>query len=65
MIFMLTKENIQKVLDSFPNEGEIDIDILIQKIFVIQDIDKSEQDIKNGKVYTSEEMLKRIEQWQK
>jgi Zn-dependent alcohol dehydrogenase len=62
---MLTKENIQKVLDSFPNEGEIDVDTLIQKIFVIQDIDKSEQDIKDGKIYTSEEMLKRIEQWQK
>ncbi len=62
---MLTKEKIIEVLETFPSNQEIDIDALIQKIFILKDIDDSENDIKNGNTFTHDEVLKEIESWQK
>ncbi len=62
---MLTKEKIQKVLDTFPNNEEVDIDILIQKIFILKDLDDSENDIATGNTFSQEEVLKKVELWQK
>lgn len=44
------------------NEFE-DIDVLLERIVILEKIEKSEKDIAEGNVYSTEEAKQKLEKW--
>ena len=59
---MLKKTDILKVLDEIPGE-EINLDLLREKLYLLQELQKAEEDIAAGRVYTNEQMKEIIDSW--
>lgn len=58
---MLTKEKIKKVIDSLPEK--ITADELINRIILLDKIEKGLDDVEKGNVYTTEEVEKKLNKW--
>ena len=58
---MLTKEKVQELVNHMPNT--FSIDDLVEKVILLQKIEEAKQQIKNGEVYTEEEIDKEIDLW--
>ena len=59
---MLTKEAIRKTLDNFPDEI-LSIDEVVEKLILLDKMEQGLQDVKDGKIYTTEEVRKKLERW--
>ena len=57
----MEKAKVQAVLDSFG--GDIDVDLFLEKLTVLDDIERSERHIAEGDTVPHESMLKRFERW--
>ncbi len=57
------KEKIKVLLDRIPDD--ITLEDLQYYIFILQRLEKGEQQIKDGKFYTSDEMKGLLEEWSK
>jgi len=60
---MLTKEKIIKSIQSMPEEGFEDIDVLFERLAVLDKIERGLQDAENGDVISNEEMKTVIDSW--
>ena len=60
---MLTKTNVIKTLTSFPDN--FSIDELVDKMILLDKIEKGIKQADNGKVISEEELDKKIEEWLK
>jgi predicted transcriptional regulator len=60
---MTRKELLYKVVDELPDEP--DWDEVIDRILYIQGIERGLEDVEAGRTISHEEMLKRIESWQR
>ena len=60
---MLTKTNVIKTITRFPDN--FSIDELVDKMILLDKIEKGIQDADNGKVISENELEKRIEEWSK
>ena len=60
---MTRKELLHKVVDELPDEP--DWDEVIDRILYIQGIERGLEDVEAGRTISHEEMLKRIESWQR
>ncbi len=58
---MLTKARLKKEIEKFPEE--FTLDELIEKLLIIEKIDKGEKQSKNGETISEEELDKEIEKW--
>ncbi len=58
---MLTKINVIKTITRFPDN--FSIDELVDKMILLDKIEKGIQDADNGKVITDEELDNKIEEW--
>ena len=58
---MLTKQRIKETIDTLP-EG-FTLEDVIEKLIVIDKIDKGLQDIKNGKTFTEDEVKEITSKW--
>ncbi len=65
MSFMLTKEKLIASINAMPEDEFSDIDILLERIAVLGKIEKGEKDIKEGKVFSTEEAQQKLEKWLK
>lgn len=61
---MLTKEAIRKTLDNIPDEI-VSIDEVIERLILIDKVEQGLQDVKDGKVHTTEDVRKKLEKWLK
>jgi predicted transcriptional regulator len=53
-----------QVLDAIQDMPEdIAIDVLMEKLIVLQKIEEGQKQIKEGKVYSEEEAEKKLEKW--
>jgi hypothetical protein len=59
---MLKKAEIVKVLEDIPGE-EVDLDFLREKLYLLQELQKAEEDIAAGRVYTNEQMKDILASW--
>lgn len=57
----MRKETVLEVVDSFPDE--IDIDALLNRLYVMEQIEQGERDIDAGRFVTQEEAEQRMRQW--
>ena len=60
---MLSKTNVIKTITRFPDN--FSIDELVDKMILLDKIEKGVQDANNGKIISEEELDKRIEEWLK
>ena len=57
----MEKAKVQAVLDSFGSD--IDVDAFLEKLTVLEDIERSERQIADGDTVPHESMLTRLERW--
>ena len=60
---MLFREQVSDTIDSMPEQFEIDD--IVEKLIFLDKIEQGLDDIKNGRVFTEEEVEKRLEKWLK
>ena len=60
---MITKAALKSQLKNLPDEFEIDE--LIERLLIIQKIEKGEKDIAEGRTHSHEEVEKIISKWSK
>ena len=60
---MLTKERIKITIDSLPDN--FTIEDIIEELIALEKIERGLKDVKEGKVYTTEETKKRLDKWLK
>jgi len=58
---MLTKEKIKTTIDALPDN--FTIEDIIEKLIVLDKIEQGLNDVKEGKVYSTEEAKKRLDKW--
>ncbi len=61
---MLTKEAIRKTIDNLPEEV-LSIDEVVERLILLDKVEQGLQDVKDGKVHTTEEVRKKLERWLK
>lgn len=62
---MLTKELILETIKNMPEEKFEDIDVLFERIVILEKIEKGEKDIEEGKTYSTEKARQKLEKWLK
>ena len=60
---MLTKEKIKTTIDSLPDN--FTIEDIIEELIVLDKIEQGLKDVKEGRVYTTEEAKKKLDKWLK
>lgn len=59
---MLTKKQIIDAINEMPEEI-IDLEVLKEKLYLLDELQKAEEDIANGRVYTHQQMKEIVETW--
>jgi predicted transcriptional regulator len=60
---MLTKKKIIESINAMPEDGFEDIDVLLERIVVLNKIERGLKDVENGNVISNEEMKTIIDSW--
>jgi len=55
------KDKVRQVLDAFPEE--IDVDALMEKLYLLQKIETAEKELADGEGIPDEEVEQRLGQW--
>jgi predicted transcriptional regulator len=58
---MILKSKVLDFID--PLSDEFEVDVLIEKIIILDKISKSEEQYEKGETYTQEEVEKEVNQW--
>ncbi|MBK6937443.1 MAG: hypothetical protein IPH18_11590 [Chitinophagaceae bacterium] len=59
----MTKEQILQAIQLMPEERFEDIDILLERLILLDKIEQGEEDIKAGRVYSNEQMKEIMKSW--
>ena len=57
----MRKEKVRQILDAFPED--IDIDALMEKLYLLEKIETAEMELANGEGIPDEEIEQRLGQW--
>ena len=60
---MLTKEKILESIKAMPEDNFEDIDVLLERIVVLDKIERGLKDVEEGNVISNEEMKTVIDSW--
>ena len=60
---MLTKEKIIETIQAMPENSFEDIDVLIERLIILERLEKGMADIEAGRTITHEELKKKMETW--
>lgn len=58
---LMQKERIQQVVGALPDE--VDIDALVEKLYLLEKIDCAEKQLANGEGISHEDASKRLKRW--
>jgi hypothetical protein len=59
----MLKEHIKQVVDEFPDD--VDVDELMEKIYLLRKIELAEKQFSEGDVFTHEEVEEQMKSWLK
>ena len=60
---MITKEKIIESIKAMPEEKFDDIDVLLERIVLLEKIETGLKDVENGNTHSNEDMNQIIESW--
>jgi len=60
---MITKEKIIEAIKAMPEDRFEDIDILLERLVILEKVEKGMKDIEDGNVLSHEEMKNKIDSW--
>ena len=60
---MLTKDKIIETIKAMPEDQFEDIDVLLERLVLLEKVQQGEEDIKAGRVYSNEQMKEIIQSW--
>lgn len=60
---MITKDKIKKAVEQFPDE--ISLDDMIDRLILLDKVEQGLNDVKNGKIHSTEEVENRLQKWLK
>lgn len=60
---MLTKEKLLESIKAMPEEKFEDIDVLFERIVLLEKIEEGEHDIIEGRVFSNEEAKEKLAKW--
>ncbi len=60
---MLTKEKILESIKAMPEDKFEDIDVLLERIVLIEKMERGLKDVEDGNIISNEEMKNVIESW--
>jgi len=59
----ISKKQVIESINAMPEEEFTDIDVLLERIMMLEKIEKAEKNIAEGKVYTTEEAKQHLSKW--
>ncbi len=59
----LNKQRVIDTINAMPEEEFTDIDVLLQRIVMLEKIEKAEKNILEGKIYTTEQAKEYLAKW--
>ena len=59
----ITKKQIIDTINAMPEEEFNDIDVLLERIVILEKIEKAEKNISANKIYTTEEARQKLAKW--
>lgn len=59
----MTKDKIIEAIKSMPEDGFEDIDVLLERLIILDKVEQGMKDIKEGNVISNQEMKKEIDSW--
>jgi len=60
---MLTKTKLLESIKAMPEDRFDDIDVLLERIIILEKLENGEKDITEGRVFTSEEAKQKLSKW--
>ena len=60
---MLTKEKILESIKAMPEDNFEDIDVLLERFVLLEKIEEAEKAIREGRVYSQEDVMKKMKKW--
>ena len=60
---MLTKKKIIESIRAMPEDNFEDIDVLLERIVLLEKIEEAEKAIKEGRVHTQKEAMQKMKKW--
>ncbi len=60
---MITKEKIIEAIKAMPEDRFEDIDILLERLVILEKVEKGMKDIEDDNVLSHEEMKNKIDSW--
>jgi hypothetical protein len=59
----ISKKQVIDSINAMPEEEFTDIDVLLERIVLLEKIERAEKDIAEGNVYTTEEAKQQLSKW--
>ena len=59
----MIKDKIIEAIKSMPEDGFEDIDVLLERLIILDKVEQGMKDIKEGNVISNQEMKKEIDSW--
>ena len=60
---ILTKKQILEAIEAIPEEKFTDIDVILEELILWEKIERGLEEMRNGEVYSKEEVNKEIHSW--
>lgn len=60
---MITKEKIIEAIRAMPEDRFEDIDILLERLIILEKVEKGMKDIEDGNIVSHEDMKNKIDSW--
>ena len=61
---MLTKDKIRKSIEGLPDDG-FSIEEIVERLILLDKVEQGIQDVKDGRVHSTEEVKNKLEKWLK
>lgn len=59
----ISKKQVIESINAMPEEEFNNIDVLLERIMILDKLEKAEKNIDDGKVYTTEEAKQHLSKW--
>ena len=59
----ISKKQIIETINAMTEEEFEDIDVLLERIMILEKIEKAEKNISAGEIYTTEEAKEKLSKW--